>query len=265
MAILPFAHRRSRAPREPWTSEGSLAAGDSPFMTARAQKQFDELSPLLSAQGRGFALDRFWTSHFQFPPGPRQPRGARHGFEFAFISRNGHVLWRKTEGRRHGGSSDNVVYTRVRGGARGPHHGESLFSIFCADLRRAITIPGPPFRLPLPMEVRPLTCSAEWENGWVKVRTPAGVLRCFPPATEVARLREALEDEWMTDVQLSVGERELSPGGPYDRTPIEDVLRADRPTAGPGPLGQPIQPMPLPGGPAVPGDDSDESGPGDAP
>ena len=98
-----------RAPRLPWESRGPLLHGDAPTLTKTVQEQFVLISNYLKKQGNGFELDNFYTSKFAFL------NGSGTGFEFAFISHNHKIVWRKIEGRNPG-SASNYIFHRSRRG-----------------------------------------------------------------------------------------------------------------------------------------------------
>jgi len=225
---LPFATMKAEGPARALDLDGVPTGGRCPFPNTGRQHQFDALSLLLSAQGRGFALDRFWSSRFLFAPGRHVGDAGRgkYGFEFAFISRNGHLLWRKIEGSR-GGSSHNAVWTpRPRDDPRRPsslHPYPVLDPASGARARDALRrppAPSPAVRPPLGV----LRRVGQWLG---QSAGPRGGPPVLPPGGRVANLRATLEDEEMAEVQLSANGRELRAGGPDEGTPIGAVL--DRP------------------------------------
>jgi hypothetical protein len=105
------------------TSAGSLAAGDAPLLTKAAQRQLESWP---WARREGYELDRFWTVLRPFE------RGEGRAHEFAFLSGNGEVLWRKVEGRKSGSSTNSVWIFSAQdtlNGRHGPHrrHGRPFY------------------------------------------------------------------------------------------------------------------------------------------
>ena len=109
---LQFDKGTLRGPRKPCSSHGSLVDGDKLVLTKAATQQLGVMNGFLKTEGYGFELDESYTSKFPFQKGRAGNSPFGNGYEFAFISKNKKLLWRKAEGNKPGGGA-NYVFVKT--------------------------------------------------------------------------------------------------------------------------------------------------------
>lgn len=226
-ATLPFGGRRFPLPPPPWTSHGRLSDGDEPALLPAEAARLAAFQELLASKGDGFRLDRFWTAAPAALSG--RPRPPRAPTAFAFLSANGHLLWRQPRSE----SSSQAWLMRPQ--SRPP--------------RTAAPLPLHPALAPETHRRLPPAASLEWaagpRGGALERDEPVVLARCpsaaapgwgqrerpplaFPASTPVSEALALLEAAWGRRVALPGAESLLAP----DSAPVRALVGGAPPWGG---------------------------------